>query len=109
MAYQKRATQGVVVKVAHPVYGKEYVQQLDAEEATRQPFDARRWIGYGIYSIVWLCMDLHNIGVKLEEEDKSLLLLFSLPSSFDPLVMALLYNKEIMNYKDIVSVLRSNE
>ena len=38
-----------------------------------------------------LCMELMNIGVKLDEEDKSLLLLCSLPGSYDSLVTTLLY------------------
>ena len=47
--------------------------------------------------------------MKIEEEDKSLLLLYSLFDSFDPLVMTMLYGKEMLNYKGIVSVLRFNE
>ena len=54
-------------------------------------------------------MNLFNIGMEFEEEDKSLLLLYSLPRSFDPLVKTLLYGKEILVYEEIVSVLRSNE
>ena len=50
-----------------------------------------------------------NIRVKLDEEDKSLLLLCSLPESYDSLVTTLLYGKETLKYEDIVSVLRSNE
>ena len=54
-------------------------------------------------------MDLLNVMVDIEEEDKSLLLLCSLPGSFDPLVTALLYGKETLVYKEIISLLRSNE
>ena len=50
-----------------------------------------------------------TLGVKMEEEDKSLLLLCSLPVSYDHLVTTLLYGKKILLYEDIVSVLRSNE
>ena len=53
--------------------------------------------------------DLLNIRLKMEEEDKSLLLLYSLPPSYDPLVTTLLYGKETLEYEDMVSVLRSNE
>ena len=56
-----------------------------------------------------LCTELVNIGVKLYEEDKSLLLLCSLPGSYDSLVTTLLYGKETLEYEDMVSVLRSNE
>ena len=56
-----------------------------------------------------MSMDLLNIGVNIEEEDKSLLLLCSLPESFDLLVMTLLYGKETLVYEEIVSVLRSSQ
>ena len=56
-----------------------------------------------------MCNELLNIRVKLEEEDKSLLLLCSLPPSSDALVTTLLYGKETLEYEDMVSVLRSNE
>ena len=56
-----------------------------------------------------VCTDLLTLSVKMEEEDKSLLLLCSLPSSYNYLVTILLYGKEALMYEDIVSVLRSNE
>ena len=56
----------------------------------------------------WISMDLLNIGVELEEEDKRLLLLCLLSRSFDLLVMMLLYGKETLAYEEIVSVLRPN-
>ena len=54
-------------------------------------------------------MYLLNIGMNIEEKDKSLLLLCSLPRSFDPFLMTLLYDKETLVYEEIISVLRSNE
>ena len=56
-----------------------------------------------------MCNELLNIGVKLEEEDKSLLLLCSLPPYFDALLTTLLYGKETLEYEDMVLVLRANE
>ena len=56
-----------------------------------------------------MSMNLLNIEVNIEEEDKSLLLLCSLSESFDPLVTMLLYGKETLVYEEIISVLRSNE
>ena len=56
-----------------------------------------------------MSMNLLNIGMDIDEEDKSLLLLCSLSESFDPLVMTLLYGKETLVYKEIILVLRSNE
>ena len=45
----------------------------------------------------------------MEEEDKSQMLLCSLSESYDPLVMTLLYGKEILVYEKVVLVLRMNE
>lgn len=53
-------------------------------------------------------IDLLNLGVKMDE-DKSLLLLCSLPFLDDPLVTTLLYGKETLYHEEVVSVLRSNE
>ena len=54
-----------------------------------------------------MSMNLLNIRMDIKEEDKSLLLLYSLSKSFDPLVMTLLYGKKTLVYEEIVSVLRS--
>ena len=56
-----------------------------------------------------MCIDLLTFGMKMEKEDKFLLLLYLLSSSYDLLVTTLLYGKETLMYEDIVSVLRSNE
>ena len=56
-----------------------------------------------------ICNELLNVRVKMEEKDRSLLLLCSLPPSYDPLVTTLLYGKETLEYEDMVSVLHSNE
>ena len=56
-----------------------------------------------------LSMDLLNLGMTMEEEDKSLMLLCSLSGSYDPLVTTLLDGKEILVYKEIMSILRTNE
>ena len=56
-----------------------------------------------------LSMDLLNLDVAIQEDDKSLMLLCSLSRSFNPLVMTLLYQKEILVYQEIVSDLQMNE
>ena len=44
-------------------------------------------------------------GVKLEEEDKALLLLFSLSSSYDHLATIIMYDKETLELKDVRQIL----
>ena len=47
--------------------------------------------------------------MKNNEEDKTLLLLCSLPSSYDGLITTLVYKKETLNYEEVVGMLRLNE
>ncbi|VFQ74038.1 unnamed protein product [Cuscuta campestris] len=53
--------------------------------------------------------ELESIDVKIEEEDKVLLLLASLPSSFDNIVTTLLFGKETLKFDEVVDALLMNE
>ena len=79
----------------------------------KQLYSLRIYEGGDIMShIQWfdqINMDLLSLGVKMEEKDKSLLLLCLLSGSFDPLVTTLLYGKETLNYEEIVSILKSHK
>jgi len=50
--------------------------------------------------------DLLALEVKLEEEDKALLLVSSLLSSYDHLMITIMYEKEIL---DVRQMLQNNE
>ena len=56
-----------------------------------------------------VCSDVMGLDVKIDEEDRALLLLCSLLVSYDGLITTLVYGKETLNFKDVVGVLRSNE
>ena len=51
---------------------------------------------------------LSSFGVNYEDEDKSLLLLASLPTSFDHLVTTLMYKKKTIVLKEATSALLSH-
>ena len=51
---------------------------------------------------------LPSFGVNFEDEDKALLLLASLPTSFDHLVTTLMYGKEIIVLEEVTSALLSH-
>ena len=53
--------------------------------------------------------DLLALYVKLDEEDKALLLLSSLPSSYDHLAITIMYVKETFELEDIRQMLQNNE
>jgi len=53
--------------------------------------------------------DLLALEVKLEEEEKALLLLSSLPLSYDHLATTIMYGKEILELEDVRQMLQNNE
>ncbi|KAK8937136.1 hypothetical protein KSP39_PZI011924 [Platanthera zijinensis] len=56
-----------------------------------------------------LVSQLRSMDVKVEEEDQALLLLSSLPRSFDHLVTTILYGKDTLKMEEVVTMLLSNE
>nr|GEW37904.1 zinc finger, CCHC-type [Tanacetum cinerariifolium] len=56
-----------------------------------------------------IVLDLANIKVKLEDEDLALLLLTSLPTSYEHFVDTLLYGREALTLEDVVAILNSKE
>ncbi|PKA49510.1 Retrovirus-related Pol polyprotein from transposon TNT 1-94 [Apostasia shenzhenica] len=52
---------------------------------------------------------LRSINVKLEEENEALLLLSSLPKSYDHLVTTILYGKDTLKVEEVNATLLSNE
>src|SRR3954471_7041829 len=53
--------------------------------------------------------DLLALEVKMEEEDKALIFLISLPPSYDHLVTTILYGKETLELEDVRVMLVNNE
>jgi hypothetical protein len=53
--------------------------------------------------------DLQNLDVKIEDEDKALLLINSLPDTYDHLTTTLLYGKDEIRFNDVCSALINNE
>ena len=56
-----------------------------------------------------LIMELDTIGVKTEVEDKAIILLVSLPSSYEHLRTTLLYGKDTLGLDKVVATLISHE
>ncbi|GJR92044.1 hypothetical protein Tco_0216055 [Tanacetum coccineum] len=56
-----------------------------------------------------IILDLANIEVKLEDEDLALLLLTSLPASYEHFVDTLLYGQEEFIFEDVMATLISKE
>ena len=56
-----------------------------------------------------LISQLRSMDVKVEEEDQALLLLSSLPRSYDYLVTTILYGKDTLKMEEVKTTLLSNE
>ncbi|PKA67206.1 Retrovirus-related Pol polyprotein from transposon TNT 1-94 [Apostasia shenzhenica] len=52
---------------------------------------------------------LRSIDIKLEEDDEALLLLSSLPKSYDHLITTILYGKDTLKMEKVNATLFSNE
>ena len=56
-----------------------------------------------------LIVDLSNIGVEYDNEDKALVLLYSLPKSYETLVDILQHGRETISVEEVVGSLRAKE
>ncbi|KAL5554377.1 hypothetical protein UlMin_041778 [Ulmus minor] len=56
-----------------------------------------------------LIVDLSNIGVEYEDEDKALVLLYSLPKSYETLVDILQHGRETISVEEVVGSLKAKE
>ena len=54
-------------------------------------------------------LDLENIDIKIDVEDQALLLLKSLPSSYETLSDTLMYGRDCLNLEEVQSALMSKE
>ncbi|GJY27271.1 hypothetical protein Tco_0401997 [Tanacetum coccineum] len=56
-----------------------------------------------------LILDLANIDIEIEDKDQTLMLLTSLPSSYENFVYPLLYGRESLTMEDVLTTLNSRE
>lgn len=56
-----------------------------------------------------LILDLENANIVLEDEDRALILLSSLPNSYEHFVDILLYGRQTLTLKDIKNALESTD
>ncbi|GJX01365.1 zinc finger, CCHC-type containing protein [Tanacetum coccineum] len=85
-------------------------------EVTKETTDAGIWtkltstkLGDHIDEFNKLILDLANIDIEIEDEDQALMLLTSLPSSYENFVETLLYGRESLTMEDVLATLNSRD
>ncbi|XP_070006880.1 retrovirus-related Pol polyprotein from transposon TNT 1-94 isoform X1 [Nicotiana sylvestris] len=56
-----------------------------------------------------IIMDMKNVDIKIESEDQALIVLCSLPQSYDTFADTLLYGKDSISLEDVSNALKSKE
>ncbi|GKD44413.1 hypothetical protein Tco_1269058 [Tanacetum coccineum] len=82
-----------------------YITRFDIEK-----FDVNNDFGlWQIKMCALMILDLANIDIEIEDEDQTLILLTSLPSSYKNFVETLLYGRESLTMEDVLSTLNSRD
>uniref|UniRef100_A0A803NRR5 CCHC-type domain-containing protein n=1 Tax=Cannabis sativa TaxID=3483 RepID=A0A803NRR5_CANSA len=87
---------------------REVSEEETADEATLK-MDENKELRKHLDELNKIILELNNIGVKIDEEDQGIVLLSSLPKSFEHFVDTILYGKESLTMTDVKSALNSEE
>ena len=87
--------------VSNRLYLKEQFYKLQMEEGTK--------ISDHLSVLNGIISELETLGVKIDEEDKALRLILSLPPSYKHMQPILMYGKETIVYSEVTSKLISEE
>nr|GEW71489.1 zinc finger, CCHC-type [Tanacetum cinerariifolium] len=104
-AYMKAQAKAKLNKKAHSAANKLYLKK----KLYTFYMPARRKISEHIDEFNKIVLDLANIEVKFKDEDVALLLLTSLPTSYEHFVDTLLYGREALTLEDVMATLNSKE
>ncbi|KAE8667208.1 mitogen-activated protein kinase 9-like [Hibiscus syriacus] len=87
--------------LSNRLYLKEKFHKLQMEEGTK--------ISDHLSALNGIVSELESIGVEIDDEDKALRLIWSLPSSYEHMQTVLMYEKENVNFSEVTSKLISEE
>ena len=69
----------------------------------------RHRMGDHLHQLNTILLDLRNIEVKIEDEDAALILLVSLPPSYENFMQSFIVGKDIVSLEEVRSSLHSRE
>ena len=96
----------IVVKVRNIIYDAKPLQQAVSQETTIWTTHERRYSSIGASKLFnKVISELIAVDVKIDEEEKALILLSSLSQSYDYIVTTMLYSKETLILKEVMSTL----
>ncbi|KAL5768388.1 hypothetical protein ACOSP7_014940 [Xanthoceras sorbifolium] len=87
--------------ISNRLYLKEQFQTLRMEEGAK--------ISDHLSDLNGIVSELESIGVEIEDEDKALRLILSLPSSYEHMKPILVYGKETLNFAEVTGKLLFEE
>ncbi|XP_039060075.1 G-type lectin S-receptor-like serine/threonine-protein kinase RKS1 [Hibiscus syriacus] len=87
--------------LSNRLYLKEKFHKLQMEEGTK--------ISDHLSALNGIVSEMESIGVEIDDEDKALRLIWSLPSSYEHMQTVLMYGKENVNFSEVTSKLISEE
>ncbi|KAJ4708838.1 Retrovirus-related Pol polyprotein from transposon TNT 1-94 [Melia azedarach] len=97
----KKAHSAIMLSLGDKLYRKRRLYTLAMEEGTS--------LDEHLDMFNKIILDLENIDIKVDEEDQALLLLCSLPSSYEHFVDTLLYGRNNITMEDVKVALNSKE
>nr|GEW53327.1 retrotransposon protein, putative, Ty1-copia subclass [Tanacetum cinerariifolium] len=102
----KKAHSAVILCLGNKISFRYYIYQ---NGGVTFYMPARRKIFEHIDEFNKIVLDLENIKVKFENEDLALLLLTSLPASYEHFVDTLIYGREALTLEDVMATLNSKK
>ena len=97
----------IVVKVKNIVYDEKSLQQVVSQNGLHMNEGTMVLEHLNFFNKI--INELLTVDVKIYEEDKALILLSSLPESYDHIVTTMLYGKKTLILEEVTSAHLSNE
>ena len=97
-----------MVKIRNIVYDEKPLLPVVSQEITICAMHERRDSGVGAFKLLHKDHQRATIDVKIDEEDKALILLSSLSQSYDHIITTILYGKKTLILEEVTLTLLSN-